>query len=127
LSRAVELLGKEGELSDKRRIELFESLASALEARDAYTHGHTRRVTRHATAIAERMGLSKEQVAKVRTAAAIHDIGKLKTPREVLNKPGRLTDDEFAVIKGHPVDGARMAADLGDYDITSMVLHHHER
>ena len=127
LSRAVELLGKEGELSDKRRIELFESLGSALEARDAYTHGHTRRVTRHATAIAERMGLSKEQVAKVRTAAAIHDIGKLKTPREVLNKPGRLTDDEFAVIKRHPVDGARMAADLGDDDITSMVLHHHER
>src|SRR5947209_4029203 len=73
------------------------------------------------------MGLSKEQVAKVRTAAAIHDIGKLKTPREVLNKPGRLTDDEFAVIKRHPVVGARMAADLGDDDITPMVLHHHER
>jgi putative nucleotidyltransferase with HDIG domain len=127
LSRAVELLGKDGELSDRRRVELFEALASALEARDAYTHGHTRRVTRHATAIAQRLGLPKEQTAKVRTAAAIHDIGKLETPRDVLNKPGRLTDEEFAVIKRHPVDGARMAASLGDDDITAMVLHHHER
>jgi putative nucleotidyltransferase with HDIG domain len=127
LSRAAELLGNEKAVSASRQVELFEELVSALEARDAYTHGHTRRVTRHAAAIAERMGLPREQVTKVRTAAAIHDVGKLNTPREVLNKPGRLTDEEFTVIKQHPVDGAKMAVRLGDDEITAMVLHHHER
>jgi putative nucleotidyltransferase with HDIG domain len=127
LSRAVELLRGQDDLPSDRQVEYFTQLAAALEARDAYTHGHTRRVTGHATAIAERMGLPRNVVAKVRTAAAIHDIGKLNTPREVLNKPGRLTDEEFDVIKRHPVDGAEMAARLGDDEITAMVLHHHER
>jgi putative nucleotidyltransferase with HDIG domain len=127
ISRTVELLGNGAQLPTDRQIEYFKELAGALEARDPYTHGHTRRVTGHAVAIAERMGLTREQITKVRTAAAIHDIGKLKTPREVLNKPGRLTDEEFAVIKRHPVDGAEMAARLGDGEITGMVLHHHER
>jgi len=127
ISRAVELLGNRVDLPSEKQVEYFKALASALEARDPYTHGHTRRVTAHAVAIAERMGLSREQIAKIRTAAAIHDIGKLKTPRDVLNKPGRLSDEEFAVIKQHPVDGAEMAARLGDEEITAMVLHHHER
>jgi putative nucleotidyltransferase with HDIG domain len=127
LSRAVELLGQAVELPTDQQVAYFKALAAALEARDPYTHGHTRRVTGHAVAIAQRMGLSREQVAKVRTAAAIHDIGKLETPREVLNKPGRLTDEEFAVIKRHPVDGAKMAERLGDPEITAMVMHHHER
>jgi putative nucleotidyltransferase with HDIG domain len=127
ISRAVELLGNTVELPTEQQVEYFKRLAGALEARDPYTHGHTRRVTAHAVAIAKQMGLSREKIAKVRTAAAIHDIGKLNTPREVLNKPGRLNDDEFAVIKRHPVDGAEMAAQLGDAEITAMVLHHHER
>jgi putative nucleotidyltransferase with HDIG domain len=127
LSRAVELLGNRVDLPSEQQIEYFKELASALEGRDPYTHGHTRRVTGHAVAIAERMGLTREQIAKVRTAAAIHDIGKLNTPRDVLNKPGRLSDEEFAVIKRHPVEGAQMAARLGDAEITAMVMHHHER
>jgi putative nucleotidyltransferase with HDIG domain len=127
ISRAVELLGNRVDLPSEQQVEYFKELASALEARDPYTHGHTRRVTAHAVAIAEKMGLSRDEIAKVRTAAAIHDIGKLSTPREVLNKPGRLNDAEFAVIKRHPVDGAQMAARLGDEEITGMVLHHHER
>ena len=128
LSRATELLGKEPATSAREeRVKLFEELATALESGDPYTHGHSRRVTRHAATIAERMGLSRELVDKVRTAAAIHDVGKINTPTAVLNKPGRLTDEEFAVIKRHPVEGAEMAVRLGDDEITAMVLHHHER
>lgn len=127
ISRAVELLGNRVDLPTEEQVEYFKELASALEARDPYTHGHTRRVTAHAVVIAQRMGLSREQIAKVRLAAAIHDIGKLNTPREVLNKPGKLSDEEFAVIQRHPVDGAEMAARLGDEEITAMVRHHHER
>jgi len=109
------------------RRDLLEKLSAALEARDAYTHGHSKRVTRHSERIARELGLPQELVAKVRIAAAVHDVGKIKTPREVLTKPGRLDDSEFEIIKQHPVDGAEMVRDLGDGEITAMVRHHHER
>jgi putative nucleotidyltransferase with HDIG domain len=128
LAEARTLVGAEAEgMSPDRRVEALTRLSALLEARDAYTHGHTRRVTRHAERIARAMRLAPEEVARVRTAAALHDVGKLNTPREVLNKPGRLTDEEFAVVKRHPVEGADMLAGFGDPDITAMVRHHHER
>ena len=111
----------------KTRRDLLEKLIAALEARDAYTHGHSKRVTRHSERIARELGLPQELVAKVRIAAAVHDVGKIQTPREVLTKPGRLDDWEFEIIKQHPVDGAAMVRDLGDAEITAMVRHHHER
>jgi len=113
--------------SPDRRVESLEVLSGLLEARDAYTHGHTQRVTRHAERIAQGMSLSAAEVAKVRTAAALHDVGKIHIPREILNKPGRLTPEEFAVIQRHPGDGADMLAGIRDPDVTAMVRHHHER
>jgi len=91
LARAETLLedGAEG-LS----VQALSSLSAMLEARDGFTYGHSQRVTRHAERIARAMGLSTAEVAKVRTAAALHDVGKLQTPRDILNKPGRLTDEE---------------------------------
>lgn len=137
LASAVELLGLENgrrtirfpaeQLSLRRRARLLEQLATALEARDPDTHGHSRRVARHATAIAKRMGLPKEQVSRIRTAAAIHDIGKIETPLEILNKEGGLTDEEFAVVKLHSVIGAQMVSGLGDEELTEDVRYHHER
>jgi putative nucleotidyltransferase with HDIG domain len=114
-------------LSAERRVEALTQLGGLLEARDAYTHGHSRRVTRHAERIARAMHLPATEVAQVRTAAALHDVGKIHTPREILNKPERLTTEEFAVIKRHPSDGADMLAGIGDAEITAMVRHHHER
>jgi hypothetical protein len=119
--------GRTTDTGHEDRLELFEQLADSLEARDAYTHGHTRRVTRYSSLIARRLRLPREQVARITAAAAVHDIGKINVPREVLNKPDRLTDEEFAVVKRHPVDGANMVAPLGDEQITEMVRHHHER
>jgi HD domain len=113
--------------STKSQAKALEDLSAALEARDPYTHGHSRRVARHAWMIAQRMGLPADQVARIRTAAAVHDIGKLETPGPVLRKPGRLTDAEYEVIKRHPVDGARIAAALGDAELAAIVCHHHER
>ena len=109
------------------RRDLLEKLTTALEARDAYTHGHSKRVTRHSERVARELGMPQELVAKVRIAAAVHDVGKINTPRGVLTKPGRLDDREFEIVKQHPVDGAAMVRDLGDADITAMVRHHHER
>ncbi|HEX2232102.1 MAG TPA: HD-GYP domain-containing protein, partial [Thermoleophilaceae bacterium] len=133
LAHAWELLedgvqdGRGGALGRERRYEVLKELSTLLEARDAYTHGHSRRVTRHSERIAREMGLSPEDVAKVRLAAAVHDVGKMHTPREVLNKPGRLTDEEFEIVKRHPADGAEMLAETEDPAITAMVRHHHER
>lgn len=136
LAAATDLLGLSegvprnvpgGRLTDEQRADLLTRLASTLEARDPYTHGHSRRVARHSSNIARRMGLSAEEVAKVRTAAAMHDVGKVKTPIAVLHKEGKLTDEEFAIIKRHPVEGAVMVAMLRDDELTGMVRHHHER
>jgi putative nucleotidyltransferase with HDIG domain len=114
-------------LSIERRTELLEQLASDLEARDPYTHGHSRRVARYATMIAKRMGVGGEQLARIRTAAALHDVGKLETPTAVLHKPGRLTESEFAIVKEHPVTGAQMVSILEDPELETIVRHHHER
>ena len=109
------------------QMEVIKGLAAALEARDPYTHGHSRRVARYSTMIAQGLDLPEEQVRKIRTAAVVHDVGKLAVPLEVLNKPGRLTDEEFEVIKTHAPRGAEMVSRLGDPELTDMVAHHHER
>jgi putative nucleotidyltransferase with HDIG domain len=127
LADARGLLGDREGLSPSRQAQLLEQLSAALEARDPYTHGHSRRVTRYSEAIAGGLGLGPDEVARIRTAAAVHDVGKIRTPRELLNKPGRLTEDEFATVKRHPADGAEMVAEIGDPELTAMVRHHHER
>ena len=134
LASARNLVGPIGErqsaledLGLKRRAKLLERLVASMETRDPYLHGHSRRVARHSWMIARRLGLSRADVARVRTAAAIHDLGKVKTPKAILHKPGALTDDEYRVIKRHPGDGAVMASVLKDKELVAMVLHHHER
>jgi putative nucleotidyltransferase with HDIG domain len=114
-------------LSIARRTQLLAQLATDLEARDPYTHGHSRRVARYATLIAQRMGINGEELARIRTAAALHDVGKLETPIEILHKPGRLTDAEFAIVQEHTVTGAVMVAILEDPELSAIVRHHHER
>jgi HD-GYP domain-containing protein (c-di-GMP phosphodiesterase class II) len=135
LASARELLGPmnqaqrrgRGGLSLKRQAGLLKRLAAGLDAREPSAHGHSHRVARHAWMIARRMGLPREEVARIRTAAAVHDVGKIDTPMAILTKPGPLTDEEYDVIKRHPADGARMAGVLHDPELTAMVLHHHER
>jgi putative nucleotidyltransferase with HDIG domain len=124
LAQAEKLLGAEPHGAS---LDALTKLVGLLEARDARTYGHSQRVTRHAERIATTMGLPADEVAQIRTAAALHDVGKLHTPRRILTKPGRLTDSEFALVKRHPVDGAAMASGIGDAEIAAMIRHHHER
>jgi HD-GYP domain-containing protein (c-di-GMP phosphodiesterase class II) len=114
-------------LSTKEQAKLLERLVAGIETRDPYLNGHSRRVARHAWMIAKRMGVPRAQVARIRTAAAIHDVGKIKTPKTILHKAGPLTVEEYEVIKRHPGDGARMAGVLRDRELMSMIRHHHER
>jgi putative nucleotidyltransferase with HDIG domain len=130
LAAAIRLLRADQgspDLSRGRRAELLAELAAEFESRDPYTHGHSRRVAQHAAMTAVRLGVSEKHVATIRAAAALHDIGKINTPRAVLYKPGGLTDVELGLIKLHPVDGAEIVSTLGDPELTAMVRHHHER
>jgi HD-GYP domain-containing protein (c-di-GMP phosphodiesterase class II) len=113
--------------SPQLSIELLERVSRLLQDRDPYTHGHSRRVARHSVRIARAMRLPAAQVAKIRAAACIHDVGKLYTPRAILNNPGRLSDEEYEIVKRHAADGAAMIGPAGDREITAMVRHHHER
>jgi putative nucleotidyltransferase with HDIG domain len=112
---------------DENRVALLRRMSGLLETRDPYTHGHSRRVARHSERIAREIGLPREQVAKIRAAALVHDIGKINVPRSILTKPGKLTDEEFALVKRHPGDGAAMVVELRDPELTAIVRHHHER
>jgi len=116
-----------GRLTNEQKAGLLTQLTAGLEARDPYTHGHSRRVARQAANIAKRMGLARGEVAKIRAAGAMHDVGKVDTPTAVLHKEGNLTNEEYAIIKRHPVDGAVMVSTLQDDELTAMVRHHHER
>ena len=130
-ARGILGLGRHGalesDIAGSHAAEVLEQLSAALEARDVYTHGHTKRVARHSHMIATAMGLPEEEIAKVRTAAAVHDVGKARTPRSVLNKPGKLNAVQQQLMNRHASDGAKMAESIGDPEITAMVRHHHER
>jgi HD-GYP domain-containing protein (c-di-GMP phosphodiesterase class II) len=135
LAHALDILGvgdptdavPAGSESLDRRAEVLRRMAAALDAQDPYTDGHSRRVALHAAMIAKRMGETREEVTKVRTAAAVHDLGKLRIPSEVLNKRSALTPTEFEIIKRHPAEGAEIVSVMEDPEIAAMVRHHHER
>jgi PAS domain S-box-containing protein/putative nucleotidyltransferase with HDIG domain len=104
------------------------ALSATAELRDPYTAGHQRRVTQLACAIAAELGWDTRKIASLRTAALLHDLGKIVVPAEILSKPGKLTDTEFLLIRQHAAAGAEILAgiDFGD-DIATMVRQHHER
>ena len=104
------------------------SLAAAIEARDAYTRGHSDRVASHALAIACEMGLSQEQRMALEIASYLHDIGKIGIPEAILGKQGRLDDEEFSRMKEHVTIGAGILGQVAfPWPVAPIVRHHHER
>lgn len=114
-------------LAEDRAGEQLQRLVGRLEARHPGTHGHSRRVADHASAIAAELGLAEGMVATIRTAALLHDIGKVETPVEIVDKPAALDAEEYETIQRHPGVGARLVEALGDPAVTAIVRHHHER
>lgn len=104
------------------------ALGTAIELRDPYTAGHQRRVTALSEEIARRAGWSEERIASLRIAALVHDIGKLAVPAEILSKPARLSETEFAIVKGHSETAFEIlkTIDFGA-PVAEIVLQHHER
>jgi putative nucleotidyltransferase with HDIG domain len=103
-------------------------LVSTIEAKDAYTRGHTERVADYAKMLAEAMGLSKRDREIVSFGAALHDIGKLGVYENILNKPGALTESEWEIVKSHPEVGANIIKNMKFLEAAcDLVRHHHER
>lgn len=104
------------------------SLANAIETRDGYTGGHVDRVTRYAVATGKEMGLAGDSLRHLWVGALLHDVGKIGVPDHILKKPGRLTDDEYEVMKRHPVTGAAIL-ERSSFLRPALpgVLHHQEK
>lgn len=104
------------------------ALISALEAKDVYTQGHSQRVCKLVTQIVYKMGIEGKEAEDIITAAKLHDIGKIGIRDEVLNKPGKLTDQEFAEIMDHPVMSYEIINKMKLMEnIAKIIRHHHER
>ncbi|MEP0765727.1 MAG: HD domain-containing protein [Fimbriimonadia bacterium] len=106
----------------------LEALANSLEARDEYTRGHSQRVCDLSMMLARHMGVCEEALAEIRVGTLLHDIGKIGIPDAVLNKPGRLTEEEFALMRLHTVIGYDICKPLGLNEGALMLIrNHHER
>lgn len=106
----------------------IQAIALTVEKRDPYTAGHQQRVSDLARAIATEMNLSKKVIDGIRLAGSIHDLGKSSVPTDILSKPGKLTEHEFAIIKSHPEVGFDILKGIRfPWPIAKTVLQHHER
>lgn len=135
LERGTSLLGldREGrpvndvQITPGQQLAVLQELTAALESKDPYTHGHSQRVSRHVYRTALAMGLPPAEVEELRTAATLHDVGKIRVPDRVLRKPGELSAYERQIVQEHVVVGAWMVSLVSSVDVVSAVRHHHER
>lgn len=112
----------------KNYFETLNVLVRAIEASDPYTSGHSLRVSAYAEAIAKQVGLPQGKIDLIKSAALMHDIGKIGIDKNILNKTGKLENDEFEKIKSHPEIGATIISDLSYLtNISDIIRHHHER
>src|SRR5207247_5541324 len=126
-----------GKLEDEKRhveqmaalhLRTIEALALAIEAKDHTTHDHLQRVRVYAIEVGKELGLQGEDLEALRAAALLHDIGKLAVPEHIINKPGRLTPEEFEKMKVHPIVGAEILERVDfPYPVVSIVRSHHEK
>jgi HD-GYP domain-containing protein (c-di-GMP phosphodiesterase class II) len=114
--------------SQNQYLETINALMHAMEARDKYTEGHSERVSELAVGVAKELNLSNKHIEDLKIAALLHDVGKIGIDDSILNKNGKLTDEEFELIRKHPEIGYNILKDInGIENIRFIVLHHHER
>ena len=109
-------------------LQMMQTLSTTIEAKDEYTRGHSHRVAEYAALIAEELGWDKKEIKNLKNAAHLHDIGKICIPDNILNKPTRLTEEEFQVIKEHTVIGAEILKNITLIShVKEVARSHHER
>jgi len=138
ISRLLELIALQKDLHGQvllktRQLEslslhVVETLADAIDAKDNYTNGHSRRVAVYSREIAKRHGFTPERQEEIYMIGLLHDVGKIGVPDAVINKPGKLTDEEFAKIKNHPAMGAKILSNITEMpNLINGARWHHER
>ncbi len=123
----AELLKKQDAI-EKMFVQTVTALSEAVDAKDRYTSGHSKRVAEYASMLAKRMGMSEDEQEEIYRAGLLHDIGKIRIPVEIINKAGKLTDEEYNIIKIHPVTGYNILRGIaGNNLIAISAKYHHER
>jgi diguanylate cyclase (GGDEF)-like protein/putative nucleotidyltransferase with HDIG domain len=119
---------RSGQRMAELHLATIEALALAIDAKDQTAPNHIRRVQTYATGVARAMGMSDDEIQGIRTAALLHDIGKLAVPEHILAKPGPLTPEEFQKVRIHPQVGAEIIASVPfPYPVAPLIMSHHER
>ena len=119
---------KQQERLSNMSMEIVKALSDAVDAKDTYTRGHSARVAEYAREISRRAGCTEEEQQNVYMMGLLHDVGKIGIPDSIINKPGRLTDEEFETIKKHPVAGWQILKNISDFpELAIGAKWHHER
>jgi putative two-component system response regulator len=129
LARVGSLLKLKHRTDELERAEsvLF-TLAQSIEGKDPYTHGHCERLSDYSARLGEHLGLAEDQVVALRRAGVVHDVGKVAVPDAILLKPGKLTEQEWNLMREHPVVGERICAPLKSFRLVLPIIrHHHEK
>jgi putative two-component system response regulator len=104
------------------------TLARSIEGKDPYTHGHCERLSDYSARLGQHLGLADDQITALRRAGVVHDIGKIAVPDAILLKPGKLTEDEWKLIREHPAVGERICAPLKSFrSVLPIIRNHHEK
>jgi HD-GYP domain-containing protein (c-di-GMP phosphodiesterase class II) len=128
IETAIEQLRKAAHENHLLFINSVRMLAAAIDAKDPYTRGHSERVARYSIGIGKNIGLSEQEMRNLRISALLHDVGKIGIDDRILRKPGALSEDEFEVMKGHPVKGAVIMSGVAQLiDIIPGMKYHHEK
>ncbi len=116
------------EKTEQMHTHILMALVGALDLKDPYTKGHSLHVAQAAQMLGKKLDLDEETLSKLYIASILHDIGKISIPDHILTKPGRLTKEEYEIIKSHPVMGYKLLKPIeGMEEIAEIILHHHER
>ncbi len=129
LARVGSLLKLKHRTDELERAEavLF-TLARSIEGKDPYTHGHCERLSDYSARLGEHLRLTEDEITALRRAGVVHDVGKIAVPDAILLKPGRLTEEEWKVVREHPVVGERICAPLKSFRLVLPIIrHHHEK
>src|SRR5258708_7404488 len=128
IHQAIDQLKKAATENNLLFINSVRMLAAAIDAKDPYTRGHSDRVARYSVAIGKNLGLPEREMRNLRISALLHDVGKIGIDDRILRKPGALSDDEFEVMKQHPVKGAAIMGGVAQLiDIIPGMKYHHEK
>ena len=130
LDARIELVNIGGRMSalEGTYLAVVREWGQSIESSDSYTFGHCARVADNAVAVAKALGMDEQEQTTIRLGAYLHDVGKVKVPHEILNKPGPLTRDEFEIVKMHPIWGLELLASVEfPWDIKPIIRWHHEK